>query len=240
MAVPLVLAHRGARRVAPENTVEAFAVALAQGADGVELDVHRTADRDLVVHHDAEAPGAGVLAGLPLHEIRARRPDIPTLDEALDTCAGALVNIEVKNLVGEADFDPDDTAAALVVDCLRRRGNADEVLVSSFNLATIDRVRALDPSVPTAFLTMRGFDPLDALDVCSARGHGALHPFVGVLGGSIAGATTSRAHELGIRVNTWTVNDDAEIQRLAAAGVDGIVTDVPDAARRALGLGDER
>src|SRR5262249_33362129 len=153
--------------------------------------------------------------------------------ESLDACAGALVNIEIKNLLGDADFDPDDHAAGLVVDCLARRGRTDDVLVSSFNLATIDRVRAFDPSVPTAFLTMRGFDPLDALEVCTARGHGALHPFVGMLGGAIASATTTRAHELGLRVNVWTVNDEAEITRLADAGVDGIVTDVPAAARRA-------
>jgi glycerophosphoryl diester phosphodiesterase len=232
--VPLVLAHRGARRVAPENTVEAFVLALAQGADGVELDVHRTADGGLVVHHDADARGVGVLAETPLAEIREARPDVPTLDEALDACAGGLVNVEIKNLPGDADFDPYDTAAALVVGCLDRRGHRDQVLVSSFNLATIDRLRELDASVPTGFLTMRGLDPLDALSVCTAHGHGALHPFVGMLGGVVAAATTARAHDVNVRVNVWTVNDDDEIRRLAAAGVDGIVTDVPDVARRAL------
>ena len=66
---PLVLAHRGARTVAPENTLVAFSTALDQGAAGVELDVHRTADDGLVVHHDAEAPGLGVLAERSLLEI---------------------------------------------------------------------------------------------------------------------------------------------------------------------------
>jgi glycerophosphoryl diester phosphodiesterase len=229
-----VLAHRGARRDAPENTIEAFALALAQGADGVELDVHRTADGGLVVHHDADAAGLGVLALRTLGDIRAARPDVPTLDEVLDECAGALVNIEIKNLQGDGDYDPDDAAAELVVECLGRRAGGDDVLVSSFNLATIDRVRALDPSVPTGLLTMLGFDPIDALDVCAARGHGALHPFVGMLAGPVAGATVTKAHDRGMAVNVWTVNDDDEIRRLATAGVDIVMTDVPDSALRAL------
>jgi glycerophosphoryl diester phosphodiesterase len=234
-----VIAHRGARREAPENTIEAFVLALAQGADGVELDVHRTADGGLVVHHDADAAGLGVLALRPLAEIRAAQPDVPTLDEVLDECAGALVNVEIKNLPGDGDYDSDDTAAALVVECLGRRAGGDDVLVSSFNLATIDRVRALDPSVPTGLLTMLGFDPIDALDVCAARGHGALHPFVGMLAGPVAGATVTKAHDRGMAVNVWTVNDDDEIRRLALAGVDVIMTDVPAAALRALRAANE-
>ena len=238
MPRPLVLAHRGARRVAPENTVEAFARAMAMGADGVELDVHRTLDRAVVVHHDAEAGGVGVLADRALADIRAERPDIPTLAESLDACAGGLVNIEIKNLPGDADYDEEDRAAELVVAELERRGGRDDVLVSSFNLATIDRVRALDPAVPTALLTMLGFEPLDAVRVCADHGHVAYHPFVVAMDGAAAAIVTGSAHELGLRVNVWTINDAPEMQRLADAGVDGIVTDVPDLALEALGRGD--
>jgi glycerophosphoryl diester phosphodiesterase len=227
---PLVLAHRGARREAPENTVEAFARALELGADGVELDVHRSADAGLVVHHDADAPGLGVLAERTLGDIRDARSDIPTLDEALDACRGAMVNIEIKNLPGDADFDPDDRSADLVVAMLERRGRTDEALVSSFNLGTVDRVRAIDTSVPTALLVMFGLDPLEALELCVERGHVALHPFVGLLEGAAASTTAARAHELGLRVNAWTVNEPDEMRRLVDAGVDGIVTDVPDVA----------
>lgn len=230
VAGPLVLAHRGARQVAPENTVEAFRRALEMGADGVELDVHRTADAGLVVHHDADAPGLGVLADRSLDDIRAERPDIPTLADAFDACRGALVNVEIKNLPGDADFDPDDRAAALVAAVIAERGHAVDVLVSSFNLGTIDRIRAIDASVPTAFLVMLGLDPVEALDLCVAHGHVALHPFLGMLAGDAAATTVTRAHELGLRVNVWTVNDPDEMRRLAAAGVDGIVTDIPDVA----------
>ncbi|MSO78709.1 MAG: glycerophosphodiester phosphodiesterase [Acidimicrobiia bacterium] len=235
MPSPLVLAHRGARQEAPENTVEAFKLALRQGADGVELDVHRTADGGLVVHHDADAAEVGVLATRSLGYIQAARPDIPTLDEVLDACAGSLVNVEIKNSPGDADYDAEDVAAELVVAAILARGTTDTVLVSSFNLATIDRVRALNPTMPTGFLTVFGIDPLDALDVCTANGHNALHPSVFMLGADMADRVCGRAHELGLQVNVWTVNDLNEIQRLAAAGVDGIVTDVPAVALAALG-----
>lgn len=234
MAAPLVLAHRGARTVAPENTIEAFTVALAQGADGVELDVHRTVDAGLVVHHDADASGLGVLADLGVEEIQRARPDIPTLAEVLDACRGALVNVEIKNMPGDADFDETHEAARLVVELLDQRGSADDVLVSSFNLASIDRVRELDATVPTGLLSMFGVDPFDALEVCVARGHGAFHPFIGILPAGAATAVAARAHALELRVNVWTVNDGDEIARLAAAGIDGVVTDVPDVARSVL------
>ena len=231
--VPRVWAHRGARRRAPENTREAFTLALALGADGVELDARRSADDVVIVHHDAAAARLGVLASRPFAQVRAARPDIPTLDEALDACAGALVNVEVKNLPGERDYDPDDRVAALVAERLIHRGG-DDALVSSFNLATLDRYRRLDPGRPTGLLALRGFDPRDALALAADRGHTALHPDVRGLG-RLAPALVERAHTLGLAVHVWTVNDAARMRRLAAAGVDALITDVPDAAGRALG-----
>jgi glycerophosphoryl diester phosphodiesterase len=232
---PRILAHRGARRVLPENTVAAFAAAAGLGADGVELDVHSTADGVLVVHHDADAGTIGVLAEHPLAAVRGARPDIPTLEEALEACAGMLVNIEVKNMPGDADYDPDDGAADTLVELLARRGRCDDVLVSSFNLAAADRVRDLDATIPTGFLTLVGLDPLDAIEVAHAHGHAAVHPDVRSLKGGAAEATTARAHEVGMAVNVWTVNGEAEMRRLVAAGVDALITDVPDVARRVLG-----
>ncbi len=231
-ARPLVLAHRGARAVAPENTLEAFTTALAQGADGVELDVHRTADDGLVVHHDADAVDVGVLCERTVEEIRAVRPDIPVLEEALDACAGKLVNVEIKNLPTDVDYDATDRAADLVVALLAVRGRSDEVLVSSFNLATIDRVRELEPTIPTGFLTIQ--DPREELTLTAERGHGALHPFFAWLTDEVAPAVMARALELDVVVNAWTVNDESDMRRLAAAGVGAIITDVPDVGRRAV------
>jgi glycerophosphoryl diester phosphodiesterase len=231
--VTLVLAHRGANREAPENTVRAFRRAAELGADGVELDVHRTADGALVVHHDATSD-AGVLAEMTLPEIRAALPDVPTLDEALDACDGLLVNVEVKNLPTDADWDPSYRVAELVVEVLARRGGHDRVLVSSFDLGSIDHVRALGAAAPTAWLTWQT-DPLEGLLVAESHGHRALHPDVLSVAGARAGAAAARAHERGIEVNVWTVNDPDELARLAAAGMDALITDVPDVALRALG-----
>ena len=116
----LVLAHRGARRQAPENTIPAFARAMELGADGVELDVHRTRDGALVVRHDADGP-SGVWAELTFDAIRAADPDVPVLAEVLDVCAGKLVNIEIKNSPRDLDWDPAARAADLVVECLADR-----------------------------------------------------------------------------------------------------------------------
>jgi len=235
LARPLVLGHRGASRDAVENTLAAFSEARAQGADGVELDVHRTADGALVVHHDAAVDGFGILAEHELAAIRAAVPSIPTLDDVFDVCTGMLVNVEVKNSPHDVDFDPDDRCAAAVVDLVRTRRLYDSVIVSCFHLPTIDRVRTLDPEVPTGYLVVVDPLPLAALEIAHERGHRALHPHLAALGAEPAPEVVARAGELGIALNVWTVNDTAEISRLAAVGVDGIITDTPRIARQALG-----
>ena len=224
----LVLAHRGANREAPENTVAAFRRAVELGADGVELDVHRTADGALVVHHDAATP-AGILAEMTVDEIAAALPSVPRLEDALDACAGLLVNVEVKNMPRDPAFDPTHQAAGLLVDLVASRGGRDRVLVSSFNLESVDRVRDLAPDLPTALLTV-GLDPFAALAVVTAHGHRALHPDARSLAGGLAADAVADAHAQDIEVNVWTVNDPDEIVRLADAGVDAVITDVPGVA----------
>jgi glycerophosphoryl diester phosphodiesterase len=228
-----VLAHRGANRDAPENTLAAFRRAVELGADGVELDVHPTVDGVLVVRHDAVTP-AGELSRMRAADVRAALPGVPTIAEALDACTGVIVNVEIKSPRADPRAEAGLGAAELLVELLDRRGRADRVLVSSFALTVVDRVRSLAPHVPTALLTF-GSDPLDALLIVESHGHRALHPDVGSLAGGRAGALTTRARERGVAVNVWTVNDAAEIARLAAAGVDAVITDVPGVALRALG-----
>jgi glycerophosphoryl diester phosphodiesterase len=230
--VTLVLAHRGANRLAPENTLAAFARAGELGADGVELDIHATVDDELVVRHDAATP-AGPLAEMTSAEVREALPEVPTLASALDVCAGLLVNVEIKD-DGGGDSGPSDRMAQLLVDLVEGRGRRDRLLVSSFNLPSVDRVRFLAPDLPTAWLTW-GQDPLDALVVAESHGHRALHPDLRSVAGERAGAAATRAHELGLELNVWTVNDPDELQRLAAAGIDALITDVPDVALQTLG-----
>src|SRR4051794_18219830 len=129
---PLVLGHRGASAVAPENTVAAFARARELGADGVELDVRRSADEVLVVHHDPHLPGAdphlsgadpdlhsaGPIARASLSELRTAQPDLATLDDALTACAGLVVNVEVKCLPWEPDADKDGSVMRATLDTI--------------------------------------------------------------------------------------------------------------------------
>ncbi len=218
MVETAVVAHRGASGRARENTVEAFRAAVELGADGIELDVRRTSDGVLVVHHDAALPDGRVLVDTPAAELPAH---VPTFAAALDACAGAWVDVEVKNDPAEPDFDPDDVAAGGVVAELARRP-ADRWMISSFRLATIDRCRALDPDLPTAWLV------LDVHDRTIARavdgGHAAINPWESTLS---AGAVAS-CLAAGLAVYPWTCNDPARAVELASWGVAGIVTDVPD------------
>ena len=237
-SAPLIVGHRGAPRRARENTLAAFGLAREEGADGVELDVHRTVDGALVVYHDAEIEGFGVLAQHEIAAIQTVFPWMPTLDTVLDDCHGMLVNIEIKNSPPDADFDPEEALAIAVVDLLHaRRDSADNILVSSFHLPSIERVRTIDPAIPTGYLTGIRVAPVDALEAAILGGHRAVHPFFGLLADQNAVTVIDAAHTVGIKVNTWTVNDPAEILRLATAGVDAIITDIPAEARAALAGG---
>ena len=214
----------------PENTIAAFVEAGRLGADMVELDVRRTADGALAVHHDAKLVDGRLIADLNAVSL----PDyVPLLDAALDACAGMGVNIEIKNFPGDPDFDPGQSVAAAVASVVVQLGVADRVIVSSFNLGAVDTVRAAEPSVPTAFLTLTGWDQFEALGRAVERGHGALHPQHGAVTAELVAAT----HAAGLAVNTWTVDDPARMRVLADMGVDGIVTNVPDVAIDVLRAG---
>lgn len=223
-----VIAHRGASAAAPENTIEAFRLARDLGADWVELDARRTLDGQVIVHHDAELADGRVIVELD-------RADLPThvcdLADALDACEGMSINIEIKNWPDDPDFDPTEAVAAQVVDLVRERGLHDRVLVSCFHRPTLDRVRELDPSIPTAFLFVVHDDGWEALaaDV-AAGGHVALHPWDGFVDADMVAA--ARAH--GLEINVWTVDDPDRMAQLIELGVDGLCTNVPDVGRRVV------
>jgi glycerophosphoryl diester phosphodiesterase len=229
--VPAVIAHRGASRAARENTVAAFVRAVEMGADGIELDVRRTRDDVLIVHHDPwfRSPNGDEIQ---IRSVAASTlpGDIPTLAEALAAATGAFVNVEIKNSPGEADFDPKREVVALVVEELSNWDTAGWVL-SSFDRETIDRVLALAPHLVTALLTVE--TKLTDLDDLVSAGHHGIHPWAS----SLTPELVHEAHQRGMFVNTWTCNEVDEIRKFAAWGVDGIVTDVPDLARCAL-VGD--
>lgn len=242
--VPLVLGHRGAPTEQPENTLAAFARALEVGADGVELDVRRTRDDVLVIHHDpvvaglGEDGGAAPIIAHTFAELQSRASHIPTLEQALDVLRGSLVNIEVKNSPIEPDFDVEHRAVAEIVALLAERrnsdrdGDSDRVVVSSFNLATIDRCRALDGTVPTGLLALAGFDLTEALETVNKHGHSALHPNVASLADGIGARIVSQAAALGVLVNVWTVDSQEDLIALGDVGVHAVITNHPEIARR--------
>jgi glycerophosphoryl diester phosphodiesterase len=196
-------------------------------ADWAELDVRRTADGQLAVHHAARLADGRLVSALSRSELPAWVPD---LDEALAACMGLGVNVEIKNLPFEPDHDPQIALAAAVVAAVRGADPPVSVLVSSFDRATIDRVHALAPSLPTALLTYALDDASATIEWCVAHGHRALHPFDATVDHTLVAA----AHDRGLAVNVWTVDQPERIAALAALGVDGICTNVPDVARRVL------
>jgi glycerophosphoryl diester phosphodiesterase len=218
--VTSVFAHRGLHREVPENSVAAFLAAGRVGADGVELDVRRTRDGALVVHHDPEIVGIGMIHELDCPQL----PEgIPTLAEAMSACTGMVVNVEVKNHPTDPGHDPSRAIAHQVVGALDELGWLASVVFSSFDLATCEALRAADGDVAIGWLLDWREDAHPSLDIAARSGLDAVHPFFhGVDEALVAGA-----HERGLAVNVWTVNAQDEMVRLLGLDVDAIITDDP-------------
>jgi glycerophosphoryl diester phosphodiesterase len=228
---PLVLGHRGASASFPDNSVVAFAAAVAAGADGVELDIRRMADGGLACSHDETVADGRPVLSLASADLPA---EVPVLAEALDACQRLdVVNIEIKNLPGEGDFDDTEPVAAALVRLLEDRGELHDgrILVSSFHRPSIDRVRQLAPGLATGWLVLDAREPAPLIDRAATLGHAAIHPhhlFV-------SEALVAAAHGAGLAVNTWTCDDPDRQRWLADVGVDAIICNDPAAALRALG-----
>ncbi|HEV8340522.1 MAG TPA: glycerophosphodiester phosphodiesterase family protein [bacterium] len=237
---PLIVAHRGASRAAPENTLAAFRTAVDLGADGVEFDVQRTADGALVVFHDATLErttnGRGPLRETRLADLKALDAGgwfsassagerIPTLEETIAVLpAPVRVFVELKQ--GPV-FDEGIVAA--LADGLRHADVTGRCEVSSFDHPSLKRFTAASPDVPTGILfSARLIDPVAAATLAGAA---ALHPEWDL----IAPDLVPLAHSHGLAVVGWTVNAADQMERLAAMEVDAIITDLPDLARRVLG-----
>ena len=213
--------HRGASRAEPENTIAAFDRAVAMGTDGVELDVRRTADDRMVVHHDARLADGRPIRETPSTDLPGH---VPTLDQALDACEGIFVNIEIKNIRGEPDYDPANWLAWRVGAELTARGGGARWLISSFSHSTVVCSRRAHPGARTAWLV----DSLTPgkIERAAAAGHDAIHPWIG----RVDEAGIRLAHQHGLAVNVWTCDDPDRMRELIGWGVDGICTNVPDVA----------
>ncbi len=227
---PLVIAHRGASGAAPESTAAAIRLALAQRADMIELDVQMTRDGRLVIFHDdmldRTTDGHGPVSD---HWYR----DLARLDagswfgrgfagervllvsQALRRAAPCRVNLELK---------PTSRAAQLLARMARllaRSGARTRVLVSSFDPALVSGLRRRNARAATALLCHERWPA--ALRQARRLGCAAIHPHRSL----VSAARVRQAHAAGLRVHAWTTDDRREAARLAAAGVDGIVTNHP-------------
>ena len=229
---PLVVGHRGVRRSdVAENTPDAFATAAAQGADWVELDARRTADGQIVVYHNGCTPD-----GVPVVQRTAAEhaaSGIFTLTEVLAALPSGLgVNIEVKNLPGEPDYDPDDGVVPLVARVVEQSAQGRPLLLSSFNPLTVAALVHHLPDAATGLIHYDAISVVAAAEVAVEYGAVALASRIGAAGLDSAGIAA--AHDAGLAVMMWTVNDMAVALHLAQAGVDAICTDDPAALRAVL------
>jgi len=240
---PLVLGHRGASAEAPENTLAAFRLAIAQGADGVELDVWRCATGEVVVVHDERT---GRVAGTdlavpdaPLAALRAldvgawkgaafRGERLPLLTEVLEALPDAVVNVELKSRGGDLRL------ARAAAGAVARAGAAGRVLVSSFDWRLLVAFRLAAPEVPVGLL----FDGehrwrLRLWAALRLLGPSAVHPDRRL----VTAARVARWRARGLAVNVWTVDAPAEALALARLGAAAVITNAPGRIREALRAG---
>ena len=240
--LPLIVAHRGAPTERPENTLAAFEAALDAGAAAVEFDVRTTADGHAVVIHDSAldrtTDRGGLIRDHSLDDVLGARiagPDgrdytVPTLHETLALLSGrSAVDIEIKNVPGEPDFDPvEEVAVTLVHRALDEVGFAGDVIISSFNPRSIAMSREARPDLPTGLLTNVEVDAAAALHFAAEQGHRWVLPFaerVVEQGDRFA----AKVHDAGLLLGTWIVDGPAEARALLATGVDAVATNEPRA-----------
>jgi glycerophosphoryl diester phosphodiesterase len=220
---PAIVAHRGASAQHRENTLSAFEAAVGAGVDFVELDVRRCRDGGLAVAHDPtiEANGGVAISDLTLAELKRLQPDTPSLDEVLEVLRGRVaLEVEIKNVAGEPGYEPGAaTIARDVVAALRTHRFAD-AFVASFDDACLDAVKECDSQIATGLL-------LDgSCDVSVFDRDAFLLPEYGALEAAGRGFI-DEAHDRGVRICTWEVDDPAAIERLFELGADAVETNDP-------------
>jgi len=239
---PLILAHRGASAHAPENTLSAFELALAQGAHGVELDAKLSADGEVVVIHDATVDrttdGKGRVSQLTtaaLRELdagsffseRFSGEKIPTLIEVFEAIGDrALINIELTNY-----STPRDGLADKICQLVEQFRLEERILFSSFLPSNLKRTCSLLPDAPRGLLALGGWMGWWARSFGFNFGdYQALHPHLN----DTTPQQIARVHRLKRFINVYTVNVVEDMRRLINWGVDGIITDEPQLAKEII------
>jgi len=228
----LVIAHRGASGERPENTLAAYELAVAQGADMIEIDLHLTRDGGVVVTHDEDLAGLGgkgEIAEATLATVRGLDAGggerVPLLDEVLDAFGERIAfNIELKR-GRHGDYAGLEQA---VLAAVQQRSLLEETLFSSFFDPVLARLREQALAARVALLISRRY-PQHAVERACALGAEALNPEAPIT----TPALVEEAHAAGLAVYVFTVDQPAEMERLLDMGVDGLFTNHP-ARMRAL------
>ncbi len=233
---PKVIAHRGLSSAAPENTIDAFLAAADLGADGVELDVRRTADGRLVVHHDAAVGGVVIAASSRTEVVAAGRGlgyEIPALAEVLAALRGRLdVDVEIKETGHERQVLAEATAGV----------PQGRLVITTFHASSIASLRALAPALPLGLL-VGGQTALRATATYTgdlvgtrrrARRVGAT--FLAPYWRFVATRATRSVHLGSMHAWVWGVNDQALMRALSAdPRVEAVITDEPALALDSFG-----
>jgi glycerophosphoryl diester phosphodiesterase len=231
LPVPIIIAHRGDKKNAPENTIAAFLQAAEKGADAVEFDVKLSSDEQVIVLHDQRVDrtttGKGRATNLSLAALQeldagikfpGKFPGekIPSLIQVFETVGRRIhMNIELTNY--STPFDP---LVQKVVKLVKNFGIQDQVLFSSFLPSNLNKARILLPEVPRALLTLRGWKGSWGRGFGWRGKYAALNPYFT----DITPGLVSRIHGAGKRVYGWTVTAEMDIKRMIDLGVDGIIT----------------
>ncbi|MBP2031945.1 glycerophosphoryl diester phosphodiesterase [Clostridium algifaecis] len=235
MTKSLNIAHRGFSGKYPENTMIAFKKAVEIGSDGIETDVHMTKDGAIVICHDEKLDrttnGQGFIKDFTYDEIkkldaglkfgeRFKGEAIPDIDEFLDYVKdkNILVNIELKN-----DMIHYKNLEEKVVEKIYEYGMKDKVILSSFNHYAMVKVKDIDISIKTGLLYEAVL--YKAEEYAKMVGSDALHPyFPAVMNKTVV----DNIKKQGIAINTYTVNEEKDMEKLIQLGIDGIITNYPD------------
>lgn len=236
MKKTMVWAHRGASGYKPENTMEAFELAIQQEADGIELDVHTSADGELIVMHDETVDrvtdGSGQISKMTLAQLKKLKVStpaepngiyrVPTLKEVLDLMrkTDMKVNIELKNSI--VFYDGMEEKILKLVKELRME---DQMIYSSFNHFSLLKLKELDAQVETGILYSDGW--VGQAEYAKKLGVDALHPAVYHL--QYPGFV-EEAGKAGLKMHVWTADEPEHIQMVLDAGADAVITDYPDRA----------
>jgi glycerophosphoryl diester phosphodiesterase len=233
MQRPFIWAHRGASKIAPENTMAAFSAAVELGADGLELDIHLSQDSIPVVIHDESlertTDGRGLVANASLEQLQQldaggwfspefMGESLPTLAEVLSEFSGKLsLNLELKEF----------SAGVEVLSLLRQHPDA-EVVISSFDYDLLKGLRSLDEALPLAVLFDDG-SWRQAVRLANEISACAFHPADNL----VCRRMVAACRKLALPVSVWTVDQESQARSLMRMGVSGFFTNDPDALRSA-------